>query len=158
MGLKFIGIVKTATKKYHMQYLSSQELSERGQHISLVRKDVDNAICMMALVWMDRERRYFISTASTTIDGTPYARIRWRQTEEGPKQMELIVPQPEVVETYYSSCSQVDRHNRCRQDDLTLEKKIETMDWSFRVNTSLLGICIVDSWLLYKGGCGKRDH
>jgi hypothetical protein len=42
-----------------------------------------------------------------------------------------------------------DRHNRCRQDDLMLERKYQTQDWSIRVNHSLLGIVSVDSWLLY---------
>jgi hypothetical protein len=46
------------------------------------------------------------------------------------------------------------RHNRCRQDDLTLERKYQTQDWSIRVSRSLLGIVIVDSWLLYTGARG----
>eukprot|EP00170_Pyropia_yezoensis_P001789 contig_7652_g1793 len=48
----------------------------------------------------------------------------------------------------------IDRHNRCRQDDLRLEHKLVTYDWSMRVNLSLLGICVVDAWLLYSGARG----
>ena len=72
--------------------------------------------------------------------------------------MKLTVPQPKVGELYYSACAQVDRHNRCRQDDLNLEKKVGTKDWSFRVNCSLLSMVIVDSWLLYSGAQGSRYH
>lgn len=72
--------------------------------------------------------------------------------------MQLTVPQPKVCETYYSACSQIDRHNRCRQDDLKLERKLETKDWTFRVNTSLLAITIVYSWFLYSGAEGSRGH
>ena len=37
-------------------------------------------------------------------------------------------------------------------------KRIRTQDWSFRVNTSLLAICIVDSWLLYSGIQAERNY
>ena len=50
----------------------------------------------------------------------------------------------------------IDRHNRCRPDDLILEKKLGTADWSMRVNCSILGMVIVDSWLVYKGCRGVR--
>jgi hypothetical protein len=50
----------------------------------------------------------------------------------------------------------IDRHNRCRQDDLMLERKVGTHHWSFRVNCSLLGVIVVDAWLLYSGGRGSR--
>jgi hypothetical protein len=30
------------------------------------------------------------------------------------------------------------------------------MDWSMRVNMTVLGICIVDTWLIYKGCLGER--
>jgi hypothetical protein len=35
MGLKFIGVVKTATKRYPMAILSGRELSRRGERVSL---------------------------------------------------------------------------------------------------------------------------
>jgi len=69
----------------------------------------------------------------------------------------VSVPQPEVAEIYYGCCAQIDRHNRCRQDDLRLEHKLGTHDWSQRVNLSLLGICIVDSWLLHAGARGPAS-
>ena len=52
--------------------------------------------------------------------------------------------------------SQINRHNRCRQDDLKLEKKFRVKEWSQRVNTSLFAMYVVDSWLLYKGNRGSR--
>jgi hypothetical protein len=36
-----------------------------------------------------------------------------------------------------------------------LERKFVTLDWSVRVGHSLLGVVIVDSWLLYVGVRGK---
>jgi hypothetical protein len=158
MGLKFIGVVKNSTRKYPMKQLSTTVLANRGDRLSMVCKDANSNVTMMAAVWMDRERRYFISTTSTTLDGSVYNRSRWRQTEEGPQRVELEVPQPKFAEIYYSAASAIDRHNRCRQDDLMLERKIRTHDWSFRVNLSLLGICAVDAWLLYSNGRGDYPH
>jgi len=109
----------------------------------------------MAVMWMDRDRRYFISTTGTTNLGTPIYRERWRTANGVSEKVEMEIQIPDVCETYYDTCSRIDRHNRCRQDDLKLEKKLEVKDWSMRVNSSLLAICVVDAWLLYKGTRGS---
>jgi hypothetical protein len=111
-------------------------------------------IDMTAVMWLDRERGYFISTTSSVVEGAAYSRTRWRQGPAGPERVTFFVPQPRVDEVYYSACAQIDRHNRCRQDDLMLERKYVTHDWSMRVNLSLLGTCIVDAWLLHSGARG----
>jgi hypothetical protein len=66
----------------------------------------------------------------------------------------LEIKKPCVAELYYLPGAMIDRHNRCRQDDLLLERKYHTQDWSIRVNHSLIGNVIVDSWLLYAGASG----
>jgi len=154
MGLRFIGVVKTATRGFPMASMSTAPLGARGEHFSYKHTSADGVTDLMAVVWVDRERRYFIASASSTIPGKPYTRLRWRQGDESAARVTLTVPQPQVAETYYCCCSQIDRHNRCRQDDLQLEDKIVTHDWSMRVNLSLLGMCIVDSLLLYSGARG----
>ena len=59
-----------------MEYLSSIELDEgRGQRVGVVLKS-NGAHTTMAYVLMDRDRRYFISTASLLQDGKDYSRIR----------------------------------------------------------------------------------
>ena len=53
VGIRYIGVVKTATKKSHMAYISSIELDEgRGQRVGVVLK-INGAPTMMAYVWMD---------------------------------------------------------------------------------------------------------
>jgi len=59
-----------------------------------------------------------------------------------------------VLETNYQCCAQIERYNRCRHDDLRLEHKLLTHDWSMLVNFVLLGMCVVDEWLLYAGAHG----
>jgi hypothetical protein len=150
IGLRFIGVVKTATRQFPMAYLNRIELSVRGDRKGLIAKDANNQPAMMAFVWMDRDHRYFVASASSLDEGTPYNRFRWRQVDDRedalPTRVELSVPQPKAAELYYSACGMIDRHNRCRQDDLNIEKKLGTLDWSMRVNMSVLGMCIVDTW------------
>jgi hypothetical protein len=117
------------------------------------RKDGEAAA--MALAWVDRERRYFISTAASAVEGAFYERTRWRQMNSGPQHVTFQIKQPLVAELYYDCCAMIDRHNRCRQDDLMLERKFAAVDWSVRVGHSLLGMTIVDSWLLYVGARGE---
>ena len=80
LGLHFTGVVKTVTRGFPLKFLSERELTGRGQHISMV-SDVDGGYGeLLALVWVDRNRRYLISTTGSTARGVPYIRYRWRQT------------------------------------------------------------------------------
>ena len=135
------------------KYLSELELTARGDKSGVVHLDEEGVLDMLAFVWMDRDRRYFIANTSSLADGTPYKRVRWRQVNETPnalpERVTLTIPQPKVAEIYYFTCGKIDMHNRCRQQDLRLERKLKTTDWSQRVNLTLLAMCIVDSWLCY---------
>ena len=151
--LRFTGVVKTSSKKYPMKYLSHLEISEKGEHFTLVSKQRAGPH-VMALMWVDRDRRYFISSVGTTNGGTPVYRERWRTRHGVTRKEELSIRIPSVCEQYYETFSQIDCHNRSRQDDLGLEKNFEVKEWSMHVNTSLLAICIVDAWKLYAGAKG----
>jgi hypothetical protein len=74
-GMRFIGIVKTATQQYPMTYLSRVELQDRGDRKGLIKRGDDGQPSVLAFVWMDRQRQYFISTASSLDAGTPYTRL-----------------------------------------------------------------------------------
>ncbi len=47
IGLKFIDVVKTATRKFPMANLSVREMTERGDSISLVHKGQDGCVRLM---------------------------------------------------------------------------------------------------------------
>ena len=124
-----------------MAYLSSIELDEgRYQRVEVVLKSY-GAPNMAAYVWMDCDRIYFISTASSLQDGKDYSRIRWRQpdlpdeefggvNDEEAERQELTVSQPKCSEIYYKTCAEIDQHNRHRQDTLRVERKMQTKSWS----------------------------
>jgi len=154
MGLRFVGVVKNSTTQYPMPALSTLEVPSRGSSASLYHRDADGQIDLMAAMWVNRDRRFFISTTSTCLDGAPIERLRWRTGAKESERVPLTIRQPQVAEVHYQSCAQIDRHNRCQQDDLRLEHKCGTHDWSTRVNMSILGMCVVDSWILYAGARG----
>jgi hypothetical protein len=87
----------------------------------------------MAFTGVDRDRRYFLSSCSSLAPGTPHMRKRLQQVgmeSNAPREVvELTVPQPQAAEIYYSACDMIDRHNRCRQDDLQLEHKVNSLTW-----------------------------
>jgi hypothetical protein len=138
------------------KHLHNKVLRERGDTYGLVRRKNSNQDCdLLAFAWVDQGRRYFIATGSSMKAGPPMQRRRYRQVnQEDPNAaaelVHLTIAQPEACEVYYNACSMIDRHNRCRQDDLDLEKKIQTQDWARRFNMSLFGMCVVDAWLAYK--------
>ena len=150
-----------------MNYLSSIEFTEgQGQHEGVMLKDNQGIVStMMTYTWMNRDRCYFISTASSLSEGKLYQHIRWRQQEldlnlsdnedrgnnEDPIRQEPTVPQPKCSEIYYDVCAAIDEHNRYWQDTLRIEHKIETKSWYKRGTISLFGIYVVDTWLMYKG-------
>jgi hypothetical protein len=57
-GLRFIGVVKTATRGFPKTFLTSVELHSRGD-VALKANAAADSPEYGAMVWMDRERRYF---------------------------------------------------------------------------------------------------
>jgi hypothetical protein len=72
-----------------------------------------------------------------------------------PQRVTFKIKLPLVAELHYDCCAMISRHNRCRQEDMMLELKFVTRDWSVRVEHSLLGMIIVHSLLLYVEECGE---
>ena len=78
MGLILIGVVKTATKEFPQQFLSTVELAQKDDYTGVVSIDLVTKNALIAFVWVDREHRYFISNCSSLSLGNPYTRVRWR--------------------------------------------------------------------------------
>jgi len=158
-GLRFIGVVKTATKQYPMQYLGNVELHDGKGDMEGVLSSGANNSKLLAFVWVDRDRRYFIATAGSLAPGTPIERSRMTQVDKEPNaeptKVDIYIDQPEAADLYYSACGKIDQHNRHRQASLMLEKKLITRNWNVRVNQTLFGMSVVDSFLLMQGCQGN---
>jgi hypothetical protein len=102
VGLKFIGCVKTTTRDFPMAFLQAQELREKGTRFGIVSNDIDNTSNLLALVWNNRERRYFITSTSSFQEGQPQLRHQWRQLVTDlttPSTcIEVVVPQTAITE------------------------------------------------------------
>ena len=151
MGLHFIGVVKMATKKLPMSYLSNLELVQCGDYKGLVARGTDEQPTMLSFVWMDREHHYFVASASSLDSGIPYFHNRWCQVslelDALPENVELTIPQPKAMEVYYRTCSVIDQHTQHRQDNLKTEMELETKKWDMRVNLTIFLMIVVDTWL-----------
>ena len=120
-------MVKTASKQFPMAYLQALEFDKRDEW-----KGLRNATTSMyAFVWVDRNRRHFITNNSSLSHRTPYKRVQRRQvapieSQEPPVRVEFTINQPKAAEMYYNTCGKIDHHNRRRNDTLRLERKVET--------------------------------
>ena len=161
MGLRFIGVVKTATKKFPMSYLSNLELVQCGDYKGLVARGTDGQPTVLLFIWMDRDCHYFVASVSLLDSGIPYSCNRWCQVslelDALPENMELTIPQSKVMEVYYRTCSVIDQHNRHHQDNLKTEKKLETKKWDMRVNLTIFLMIVVDTWLVYSQATGSTE-
>ena len=150
---KFIGVVKQAHRLFPMEYLRGVQLNDRGlvKGVFSPADNIGTIPSLMAFVWVDRDRRYFISSCSNLSQGTPYVRRRWRQIVPGEDAQNVVlqVEQPAAAKIYYKTCGRVDQHNRDCQSTLGLERKLKTHDWAKRVGTSILSMAVVDSWKGY---------
>ena len=122
VGTRFIGVVKTATTGYPMGYLSSKPMAQIGDHYSMLCKSDNGGKDMMALLWVDREKRYFIATANSRHPRQMIYHERWRRVGNVTKKAITETRITDAFQTYFSAASQIDRHNRCRQGNLQLEK------------------------------------
>lgn len=65
-GIGFIGTVKTAHRRFPLASLSPPELRSRGAHVTMVHSDASGKTDMMVVMWLDRDRRYFLSTTGSS--------------------------------------------------------------------------------------------
>ena len=150
LGMRFIGVVKTTSKQFPMAYLHVLEFYKRGEWKGL-RKATTS---MYVFVWVDCNRRCFITKTSSLSHGTPYTRVRKRrvapiESQEPPVQVEFAINQPKAAEMYYHTCVKINHHNRRCHDTLRLEREVDNNDWSKRVNQSILGMILVNTFLCY---------
>ena len=150
MNMDFIGPVKQCHKEFPKTFLNDLELpTGRGHTRSLVSLDDDGKPELVAAMWVDRDRKFFVGTCEGTDPGEPQYRVRWRQMDDvatnvEPVRLMMEIQQPKLVESYFGFCSKIDELNKQRQNDLEIEKYVRTHDWWKRLGTSILAMCVVD--------------
>jgi len=128
-------------------------MQEQGDCIGVIAKDQWGSPTMVAFMFMDQDRQYFISNTSSLANGLPSNRTRWCQVDETedakPERVEIKLPQPKAAAIYYSANGKIDQINQIWQDDLQLERKFVTKNWTMRFNMLILGMIIVDTLKVY---------
>ena len=162
-GNIFTGCIKTATKNFPAEHLEHAVFAQRGDRVALAHVDEDTAtVDMIALAWLDRNRRKFITTAHGLEEGNPILRERWRQLGDDPnappQQVCIQIPQPLAVERYYEGAGTIDVSNKVRQHELMMDRRLQTNQWDYRVNFGILGIIFTDTWYLYQQTVAKPDE
>lgn len=154
-GLFFIGNVKQCHKKFPMQFLANTILAKRGSRSVLASISEETGETeLVAISWMDRNRRFFIATTYGSGEGDKIERRRLRQLDKSgrapPDKVMIEVTQPKAVATYYAGAGTIDMHNRIRAAELRMDRNLRTKDWSKRFNFGILGIVCVDAYLFFQ--------
>ena len=159
VGLCFVGVVKTATKKFPKDYLTNVQLGGKGDFYGMTTKH--EGVDLMAFTWCDRERRTFITTAGSLAKANQQERFRYRPVgpaNEVAERVLLAIDLPLSAEMYYAGNGAVDFHNRVRSKEVRMEKRLVTKRWDIRTNLGLLAMLFTDTWLLYKAARGDALH
>jgi hypothetical protein len=89
-------------------------------------------------VWLDRDRKYFITTTSSLsmCDHVVCDRLHQlvKDKETPPERIEVTLTQPSATKLYYECAAKIDQHNRDRQATLGIENKLVTHNWAKIVN------------------------
>ena len=103
-GMRFIGVIKTAHRGFPLAHLGSTPMNSRGTWTSMTTTFSDTNCEIGAVLWVDRERRYFVTTVGTTLHGTTIYRDRWRRVGNESRRTVTETAIPAVAETYYLAC------------------------------------------------------
>lgn len=104
LGLRLVGAIRTATRRLLYAELMRPDLKGCGDLLGLLSTREGSDPWALSFVWMDRARRFFISTCSRVAPGAPYSRTRLRQVSEESdvvtERVELVVAKPGAFEIY----------------------------------------------------------
>lgn len=144
-GLFFMGMVKTATKKYPIKEARTRCPQGKGEFVSATT--TIDSVKLTCLAWRDKKIHTFVSTCSTTLPGEPVRKKRY--DDEGNIVIKEVT-RPKMVEEYFEGAPSIDIHNHIRQSGLALERVWNTQRWQHRMFASLFGIIETNAYLAYK--------
>ncbi len=148
-GLYLIGMVKTATVDYPMDYFKTKAKPQRGATECLER--VIDGQPIVAVGWWDKCVVTMVTTCPNNLPGPVLKRNRHRLNAET-GEIEVVEIERNIGATayeYYTNAGKIDAHNHRRQGILALEQSLKTNDWSVRLISTVLGIILVDAYNMY---------
>jgi len=163
-GLYFMGMVKTAHKRFPKQWLkrwfdeyrNAVPRRERGEWIALRSTVKINHTDrpLLAIGWGDKRLKTIVTNRRTTIPGNPSIRQRHRVVQDDNSRRTdrytLEIKRPQAIEIYFKYFNTIDFHDHLRQGSLRLEQYWKTKKWWHRVFAVVFGIIVTNSFLAYK--------
>lgn len=148
-NLYFSGMVKTGHKYFPKKYLQDLDIQLRtgsSVYLTTVKDDVP----LLAVGWWDKALKCLVATGGTNLPATPHLRVRYILQEDGTsKRIEKATTISAVPHEYFSYAQKVDVHNHRRQGILAMERNISTRSWAFRIVSTVLGMIMVDAYMMY---------
>ena len=100
---------------------------------------------MLSFAWLDKDRRQFTETCSSLrpdvlISKHPVQHVD-TTCEAAPSANYVSMKQTQAFKMCFDYCGTIDQHNRARQDDLSMEKKIGLHDLTRQVNLGIFSMC-----------------
>ena len=142
-------VIKNAHNRYPKKYIE-KTMQDWPPGSNLVLQATIRGVDMVAVGYKYSKRKVLTflcnKEAADLQPGTPYL-AKWK--DEHGNSVSRFVPRPAVIANYFRDSNRIDAHNQSRQFDLRLEKCWVTRCGFFCINTSLLGMTIVDAWKAY---------
>lgn len=174
--MHFIGMVKTCTNGYPIEYLKAWEESPKKKkegekkskkekrresgETKLLSTTVDIAgksHTLMAVDWIERKKgKKVISTCSsgrlaeTTHDIIKHSKLRAENGSIVEEENIKHVKRPKVIEEFFECFSAVDIHDHYRQGTIALEKHFKTYSWCHRIMATILGAIYADCFFAFR--------
>jgi hypothetical protein len=158
-GHAYFGALKTSTK-----YTPFQELIDKMQNypsgsylvMECTTPKGNNLICI-GYKYSASKVLVFLGTknAGSIKPGDPYVA---RFPDANSNVAQRNVPRPDVISKYFNDSNVIDSHNQVRQFELGLEKRWVVKDCYFRLDTTLIGITVADSWRAFKHAMPAKKH
>ena len=93
-----------------------------------------------------QELLIFVGNSEPATDEEPLYFVMWHQLAEQSDNLEPelveILKMPMIIEAYCSTYGAINRHNKHRQDDIEIDRKLRKKDSWKRVNTSIFGMIL----------------
>jgi hypothetical protein len=143
-------MVKTAHREFPKQHFKSLHVALRSG-VSRYATTTKDGVELIACCWYDKRPKYIIATAGSNTAAPPHGRTRYRLLSDGTcQQFSKFTNISAVPYEYFSNAQKIDVHNHRRQGVLAMERCIGTHSWSFRIITTVLAMCMVDAYMMYK--------
>ena len=165
-GMQFLGIVKTASKRYPKAYLqqwATKDGVRRGDHkvvkttISIVdhKNGEEKQKDIYGVCWKSKVAKTIIGTCGSTTPGDSHEvqRTKVVTNDAGVQNTEHYKKStrcPVIINQLFKGFNTIDVHDHYRQGTLRLEICWRTHKWWHRVFATLFGVIVTDAYFMYR--------